>query len=272
MKRKKLTVYDYLKCKGKRQLSVLFVHNVEEARAAEEAGIDMICTSHDAPQFGVYTTFEDLKRIREAAPSCFMQSGGAVAVASEYEAMKLSHKYMNIGADVIYGGNWSNKWVRALRAENIPINSHVGLIPGKATWIGGYRAIGKTAEEAYELFQKFKRLEDAGAFSAECEVIPENVMGEISKRTDIVTVSLGSGKNADVMYLFMEDICGDTENPPRHSKAYGNLLKLRNEIKLERVKALKAFKKDSMNGKFPGKKQSSNLDKTQFEKFLDQLD
>ena len=141
MKRKKLTVYDYLKCKGKRQLSVLFVHNVEEARAAEEAGIDMICTSHDAPQFGVYTTFEDLKRIREAAPSCFMQSGGAVAVASEYEAMKLSHKYMNIGADVIYGGNWSNKWEKALRAENIPINSHVGLIPGKATWIGGYLSL-----------------------------------------------------------------------------------------------------------------------------------
>ena len=40
MKRKKLTVYDYLKCKGKRQLSVLFVHSAEEARAAEEAGID----------------------------------------------------------------------------------------------------------------------------------------------------------------------------------------------------------------------------------------
>ena len=84
-------------------------------------------------------------------------------------------------------------------------------------------------------------------------------------------MSLGAGRNADVMYLFMEDICGDTANPPRHSKAYGNLLKLRNEIKVERVKALKAFKKDSMDGKFPGKKQSSNLDKKQFEEFLDQL-
>ena len=56
------------------------------------------------------------------------------------------------------------------------------------------------------------------------------------------------------------------------SKAYGNLLKLRNEIKTERVKALKAFKKDSMTGKFPGKKQSSNLNKNQFEEFLNQLD
>ena len=130
---------------------------------------------------------------------------------------------------------------------------------------------GLLVDEAYELFQKFKRIEDAGAFSAECEVIPENVMGEISKRTDIVTVSLCSGKNADVMYLFMEDICGDTKNPPRHSKAYGNLLRLRGEIKIERVKALRAFKKDSMTGKFPGKKQSSNLEKKQFEEFLDQL-
>ena len=123
MERKKLTVYDYLKCKGKRQLSVLFVHNVEEARAAEKAGIDMICTSHDAPQFGISTTFNELKLIREAAPNCFMQSGGAVAVASEYEALKLSHKYLSIGADCIYGGNWSYKWIKSLRKENIPINT-----------------------------------------------------------------------------------------------------------------------------------------------------
>jgi 3-methyl-2-oxobutanoate hydroxymethyltransferase len=129
-----------------------------------------------------------------------------------------------------------------------------------------------TTDEAIQLYNQFKRLEDAGAFAAECEVIPENVMGEISKRTNVVTVSLGAGKNADVMYLFMEDICGDTENLPRHSKAYGNLLKLRNEIKIERVRALKAFRKDSMSGKFPGKKQSSNLEKIQFEEFLNKLD
>ena len=30
-----------------------------------QAGIDMICTSHDAPQFGVYNSFDELKRIRE---------------------------------------------------------------------------------------------------------------------------------------------------------------------------------------------------------------
>ncbi len=77
---------------------------------------------------------------------------------------------------------------------------------------------------------------------------------------------------ADVTYLIMEEICGETENPPRHSKAYGNLIKLKNEIKQERVKALKAFKKDSMSNKFPGKKQSINLNQKEFELFLEKLD
>ena len=36
------------------------------------------------------------------------------------------------------------------------------------------RAIGKTTDEAIKLFEQFKRLEDAGAFAAECEVIHES--------------------------------------------------------------------------------------------------
>ena len=64
IKRKKLTVYDYLKSKGKRQLSNLFVHTVEEAAAAEEAGIDYIVAANDLPKFGINATLNDVKRIR----------------------------------------------------------------------------------------------------------------------------------------------------------------------------------------------------------------
>ena len=70
----------------------------------------------------------------------------------------------------------------------------------------------------------------------------------------------------------MEDICGETAKPPRHAKAYENLLKLKNEIEFKRIKALKAFKKDSISGKFPGKKQSINMDSQQFDNFLKLLD
>ena len=83
---------------------------------------------------------------------------------------------------------------------------------------------------------------------------------------------MGSGRKADVIYLFMEDICGETAKPPRHAKAYGNLLELKNQIETERLKALKAFKKDSISGKFPGKNQSTNMDSKQFDNFLKLLD
>ena len=269
MNRKKLTVYDYLRCKGKRQLSVLFVHNAEEARAAEEAGIDMICTSHDAPQYGVFNSFEELKRIRDAAPNCFMQSGGAVNVASEYEAMKLAQKYLNIGADVVYGGTWSYKWIRALRDENIPINSHVGLVPGKATWIGGFRAIGKTADEAAGVLQHTLELQDAGVIGVELEVVPPKVATIITQKVKIMTLSMGSGSGCDGQYLFANDVLGYTAgHMPRHARVYKNFKNEYERLQNERIDAFKSFHDDTINKKFDDPKITVGIEDQEYEKFL----
>ena len=270
MTRKKLTVYDYLKCKGQRQLSVLFVHNAEEARAAEEAGIDMICTSHDAPQFGIFNSFDELKRIREAAPNCFMQSGTASNIASEYDAMKVSHKYLEIGADVIYGGNWSYKIIRGLRDENIPINSHVGLVPGKATWIGGFRAIGKTADEAIGVLQHTLELQEAGAIGVELEVVPPKVAEVITKKVEIMTLSMGSGSGCDGQYLFANDVLGYTDgHTPRHARIYRNFKKEFAKLQEERILAFKEFHKDTIEKKFDDPKITVGIEDNEFEKFLE---
>ena len=256
-----VTVADLKAAKGKKKFTQVTSNSVEEAEAAEKAGFDMIICQA-----------KNVLKVREGSKNLFLT---ASLVLNEYvtdeDIMKGAFKALENGADAVMTPR-SMDIVQMLTKEDVPVMGHLGLVPRKSTLVGGLRAIGKTSDEAFELFKKFKRLEDAGAFSAECEVIPENVMAEISKRTNIVTVSLGAGRKADVMYLFMEDICGETKNPPRHAKAYGNILKLRNQIKIERVKALKAFKKDSMNGKFPSIKNSSNLNKEDFENFLEQLD
>ncbi len=269
MSRKKLTVYDYLQCKGKKQLSVLFVHNAEEAKAAEEAGIDMICTSHDAPEYGIYNSFDELKRIREAAPSCFMQSGTASNIASEYDAMKVSHKYLEIGADVIYGGNWSYKIIRGLRDENIPINSHVGLVPGKATWIGGFRAIGKTADEAIGVLKHTLELQEAGAIGVELEVVPPKVAEVITKKVDIMTLSMGSGSGCDGQYLFANDVLGYTEgHTPRHARIYRNFKEEYAKLQKERILAFKEFHTDTINKNFNDPKITVDIKNNEFEKFI----
>ena len=269
MSRKKLTVYDYLQCKGKRQLSVMFVHSEDEAAAAEEAGIDMICTSHDAPQFGIYNSFDELKRIRKAAPTCFMQSGGAVRVASEYEAMKLSHKYLDIGADVIYGGNWSYKWIRALREEFVPINSHVGLVPGNATWIGGFVAQGKTADKAIRILEHTLELQDAGVIGVELEVVPPKVAEVVTQKVDIMTLSMGSGSGCDGQYLFANDVLGYTKGHiPRHARIYKDFKKEHEKLQRERVDAFKSFHEDTINKKFDDPKITVGIEDKEYDKFL----
>ena len=269
MSRKKLTVYDYLQCKGKRQLSVMFVHSEDEAAAAEEAGIDMICTSHDAPQFGINNSFDELIRIRKAAPTCFMQSGGAVRVASEYEAMKLSHKYLDIGADVIYGGNWSYKWIRALREEFVPINSHVGLVPGNATWIGGFVAQGKTADKAIRILEHTLELQDAGVIGVELEVVPPKVAEVVTQKVDIMTLSMGSGSGCDGQYLFANDVLGYTKGHiPRHARIYKDFKKEHEKLQRERVDAFKSFHEDTINKKFDDPKITVGIEDKEYEKFL----
>ena len=123
--RQKLTVYDYLKSKGRRQLSNLFVHNIEEAAAAEEAEIDYIVAAHDLPQFGINASLKDVKRIREVAPSCFMQSAGPIPPSTkmEWRPNRLNPRKEaggrmkpSIREDSTHGPNWRK------RREQIPLD------------------------------------------------------------------------------------------------------------------------------------------------------
>ena len=270
MKRKKLTTYDYLASKGKRQLSNIFCHSKEEAAAAEEAGIDFIGGAHDLPQHGVNATFEEIKRIRAAAPSCYMMSTKNIPAASEYEAIKFAHDYLSFGVDCIYAGNYSLEWIKAMRRENIPTISHVGLIPGKATWIGGYRAIGKTAEEAIGVLRHTLELEDAGVVGVEFEVVPPKVAAIVTKKTKIITMSMGSGSDCDAQFLFSNDILGWTEgHMPRHARVYRNFKKEYERLQKERVAAFKEFHQDTLDKNFNDPKITVPIDDREYDKFLE---
>jgi 3-methyl-2-oxobutanoate hydroxymethyltransferase len=133
----------------------------------------------------------------------------------------------------------------------VPVMGHLGFVPKKSTVLGGVRAVGRTADEAVSLWEKFRQLQDAGAFAVECELIPANLMAEINTRTELVTISLGSGSNADVVFLFSSDICGESPRTPRHARAYADMAAMQAAIDRERVRALSAFRSDVATGAFP---------------------
>ena len=111
------------------------------------------------------------------------------------------------GADAVYCSA-SYATVKAMADENIPVIGHVGLIPSRKTWTGGFKAVGKTAAAALEILDAVRKYEAAGAFGAEIEVVPVEVATEISRRTSLFLLSMGAGAGCDAQYLFAEDVLG----------------------------------------------------------------
>jgi 3-methyl-2-oxobutanoate hydroxymethyltransferase len=240
------TVKDLRDQKGKCVLAETLPFSPEEAAAAEEAGIDTMKVRFDpkSPQSAA--------EIRRAAPNTFMAfSVPLIAAASPTEAVRLGYDAMAIGADAIMC-QWSPRFIEAAAEAGIPVQGHAGLVPRKSTWTGGLRAVGKTLEEAMQVYRDIKALENAGAYAVEVEVIPEELLREISKRTSLLTSSIGGGSGGDIQFLFADDILGNNPPPyPRHSKQYRNFYKMKQEMQRERVAGFKEFVDEVRSGAFP---------------------
>ena len=257
------TVRDIIDLKGKKKLSQLRVTSAQEAAAAEEAGIDLLLTGPGP----------ELAEIRKAAAKTFMTVGVPfIENPSKREATKKAFEIIEAGADSLMCQNWNLDWMTHLSKFRIPFQSHVGFIPRRTTWIGGIRSFGKTAKEAMELLKDIKDIENTGAWGIEVELVPQNMLAEITKVTSLVTISIGSGNAADAQFLFAEDILGQSQIQfPRHAKQYANFDNLMQNLQKERVKAFKEFQSDVKKNKFPTKKHSISLEKKElinFRKFL----
>ena len=240
------TVKDLRDAKGKRVLCETLPFSVEEAAAAEEAGIDTMKVRFDPKNP------DSAKAIRAAAPNTFMAfSVPLLGAATADEAVRIGYDAMAIGADAIMC-QWSPRFIEAAREAGIPVQGHAGLVPRRSTWTGGLRAVGKTLDEAVWVYNEIKTLENAGAYAVEVEVIPEALLVEITKRTSLLTSSIGGGAGGDIQFLFADDILGNNPPPyPRHSKQYRDLYKMKQEMQAERVAGFKEFVADVQSGAFP---------------------
>ena len=243
--RKKYTVYDLRQLKGKRCLTHVHVKSSDEAAAAEMAGIDLLSCSFDSP-----ASQARLPLIVAAAPSSFISAATPHGLASPEEAIRVGFQALEIGASSVYCS--ASPWIiEAMARERIPVVGHLGMVPRHATWTN-VRAIGKSAAEAVQLYDQMKRLEDAGAYAAELELVPHQLASFLCKRTTLFLMSLGSGNGCDSQFLFSDDILGDyDERPPRHAKAYRNFLAEYRRLQSERVAAFKEYAADVQAGRFP---------------------
>ena len=250
------TIKDLFELKGNKKLSQINVKDEEETCIALDAKVDLLITG-----------FKAIKAVRSIAKKNFI----TVAIPftdfkTKDEILRASLEALHNGADAIYTAR-SPRVVEYLARESIPVMAHLGLIPRKSIWIGGLRGVGKTASEAIKLFQEFKTMESAGAFAVEAEVIAEQTLKYISENVNLITVSLGSGNYGDVNYLFMDDICGENKEIPRHAFGLAKVYKLREKIYKEKVKAVNKFNRKAKTSNFVLAKNTVKISQSELKNF-----
>ena len=263
MPRVKPTVADLLAGKGKRQLTDIFVLSLEEVRAVEEAGLDMMCLPDETMS----------REIREAAPTTFIIAALAYGVhATTEEYLRMGMAMYRLGADAVYCAAGLDTVAR-LAAEGLAVVGHIGFIPTHRTWYGGYRATGKTAETALRVWRQARALEDAGAFAAEIELVPQPVAAAISQRSSLFLISMGSGAGCDAQYLFSMDILGtNTGHYPRHSKKYRDFRAEYERLHTERVAAYSEYRADVEGGAYPAAEHKLQINDAELAEFIETLD
>jgi 3-methyl-2-oxobutanoate hydroxymethyltransferase len=272
----KPTIGELLASKGKRQLTMTNATDYNTALAAAEAGIDIISGRgmYDEQQIGLV-----LDQIVLAAPNAFIACNlpATIAYVSDSEAIRAAMIARDHGADIIYSSGNTLSRFEAMASVGINCGGHVGLVPIRSSREGGIGARGKTLEQAIRIYEETVAYQNAGAVIVEMECVAAEIATEISKRVDILVMSLGSGPGCDGQFLFSADMLGfreprypgmgkPYEGPlPRHAKRYTNLFE---EAKL----GFATFKAEVDSGEFPSANHLIKADPSVVEAFRTTVD
>ena len=260
----RLTVKDLLDQRGKHQFAMLRVETLDEAEAAAKAGVELL----SVPPAMVFD-----RRFREVAPEAFIFPGdNFYEIGATDDFLKSAFPLFKHGADAFYCSG-SMATIRAMADHGLPVCGHVGLIPSKATWTGGFKAVGKTLDSAKLVWQQVRAAETAGAFAVEIEVVPHSITQAIAEKTGLFLISMGAGPAGHAQYLFSDDVLGQNRGRvPRHAKIYANFAAEYDRLQEMRVDAMGRFARDVHEGDYPAPQYLVDSENEVVEAFRDWLD
>ena len=154
---------------------------------------------------------------------------------------------------------------QALVGAGIPVMGHIGLTPQSATMLGGFKAQGRTADKARQLYDDALALEAAGCFAIVLEAVPAPVAARITEALEIPTIGIGAGLACDGQVLVYHDLLGLYEGrAPRFVKEYADLA---TEIK----RAVAAYAAEVRSGLFPEEQHTYAIPEEELAEFEESL-
>jgi len=158
------------------------------------------------------------------------------------------------------GGEEIADKICAMVRAGIPVMGHVGLTPQTASSLGGYKVQGRDLDSAKKILSDAKAVEEAGAFAIVLECIPAPLAGLITQTVNIPTIGIGAGPDCDGQVLVTHDLVGMFEGfTPSFVKRYA-------ELAGQMKAAIKAFREDVREGRFPDESHSFKGNKELLEK------
>jgi len=177
---------------------------------------------------------------------------GSYEVSDEQAVSNAVRLVKEGGADAVKveRGGTSISRAKAVVSAGVPVMGHVGLTPQTATVLGGFKAQGRTAEQARRLVDEALALEAAGCFSVVLEAVPAPVAKAVTEALTVPTIGIGAGADCDGQVLVWHDMLGYYEgHAPRFVKRYADL----GEVIVE---ALGRYAEEVRSGAFPEEQQT----------------
>ncbi len=242
------------------KIVMVTAYDAPSARLAEAAGVEIVLVGDSAAmvvlgnESTVPATMEEMLMLTRAATRGARQP---IVVAdmpfgsfqvSDAEALENAIRFVKeAGADAVKleGAGPTLSRVQALVGAGIAVMGHIGLTPQSATMLGGFKAQGRSAAQARQLYKDALALEAAGCFSLVLEAVPAPVAARITEALRIPTIGIGAGAACDGQVLVWHDLLGLYEGQaPRFVKRYA-------DVAGEITHALEAFAADVRAGAFP---------------------
>jgi 3-methyl-2-oxobutanoate hydroxymethyltransferase len=269
MSRPKVTIHDIQKAKEeKRKLVMITAYDYPFGLMADEAEVDIVLVGDSLGmvvmglQGTVAVTMENMIHHTQAAmrgcKTClvvgdmpFMSYNTSVR-----EAITNAGRLMKEGgcdAVKLEGGTYFAPTVEAIVKAGIPVQGHIGLTPQTASALGGFKMQGRDAAAAKQIIDDAKDLEQAGTFSIILEAVPAPLGKLVAEAVRVPVIGIGAGPDVDGQVLVTHDMVGLFDRfVPKFVKQY---TKIRPVI----LDALKAYKADVLDVKFPGPEHSFRM-------------
>ena len=114
------------------------------------------------------------------------------------------------GADCVqcHGNLQTAEFIAAIAGAGVPVYAHLGLQSVRKTEQSGFGLKGRTAGAAKRIVDEARTMVDAGAFAIMLEHVPAELTRIIRDMVPVPVIGLGSGPDADGVYLVSADLIG----------------------------------------------------------------